>query len=69
MKDWKTTLSGIGAAVFSVLTLLAALPYQLGDLATFIPSKYKETVFVVAASAAFILKVINSVVQKDKPSV
>lgn len=66
MKNWKTTVSGIGSAAFTVLTLLAALPYQLGDLATFIPSGYKEKVFVVSLTAAFLLKVWNSIEQKDK---
>lgn len=66
MKNWQTTVSGIGAAAFAVLTALAALPYQLGELATVIPSAYKEKIFVAAATATFILKVWNSIAQQDK---
>ncbi|MFZ4597831.1 MAG: hypothetical protein ACOYNN_04225 [Terrimicrobiaceae bacterium] len=66
MKNWQTTISGIGAAAFSILTVLAALPYQIGDLATVIPSEYKEKVFLVSMIAAALLRVWNSVAAKDK---
>ena len=64
--NWKTTVSGIGAMIFSVLTALAALPYTLGDIATIIPPEYKAKVFLYSAIAAAALKVWNSVQQKDK---
>jgi hypothetical protein len=65
MKNWKTTVSGIGTAVFATLTALAALPYQMGEVATIIPPGYKEKIFIASAFAAFALKVWNSVAQQD----
>jgi hypothetical protein len=46
--------------------MLAALPYQLGDVATIIPSKWKSTVVTVGIVAGFVLRVINGTQQKDK---
>lgn len=65
MKNWKTTISGIGTAAATLLTTLAILPYQLGDIATIIPPEYKVIVFKVGAVATVILKVWNSVATKD----
>ena len=65
MKDWKTTLTGIGTAIMGLLTTLAALPYQLGDLATIIPAKWKSTVFAIGAIAMFILRVLNGIITKQ----
>ena len=65
MKNWKTTLSGIGAAIMSLLGAIAALPYSLGDVSTIIPPVCKTRVAVGGFLAAFILKAINSIVQKD----
>lgn len=64
--NYKTFLTGAGAGLFSILTMLAALPYQLGEVATFIPPAWKSKVFVGAAVAAFILRMWNAYVQKDK---
>ena len=66
MKNWQTTISGIGAAIFSVLTILAALPYQLGDLATIIPPEWKAKVVTIGIIATTLLRVWNSVQQKDR---
>lgn len=66
IQNWKTTVSGVGASLFALLTALAALPYQLGDVATIIPAAYKEHIFIGGAIATVILKVWNSIVQKDK---
>ena len=69
MKNWKTTLSGIGAALTSALTVIAALPYQLGDVATLIAPEWKAKVAVAGLVATTILRVMNSIAQKDgKPS-
>lgn len=65
MKNLKTTITGISATLFTLLGILAALPYTLGDIANILPSKHKETIFIVSASAAAALKVWNSIVQKD----
>jgi uncharacterized membrane protein len=64
--NWKTTLSGIGAALCAVLTMLAALPYSIGELSTVIPSEWKQTVVVVGLVATTILRSINAFQQKDK---
>jgi hypothetical protein len=67
MNNWKTTISGIGAALTSALTAIAALPYQLGDVATIIPPAWKARVTIAGIIATVILKSINSAVQKDAP--
>lgn len=64
--NWRTTVSGIGTAIFSALTALAALPYTLGEAATIIPPDYKAKVFTVSLFATVALRVWNSVAQKDK---
>ena len=64
--NWKTTVSGIGAMIFAALTALAGLPYTLGDVATIIPPEYKAKVFTASLIATAILKVWNSIVQKDR---
>lgn len=64
--NWKTSLSGIGAAIFSLLTILAALPYETGGIAEIFPPDYKPKILVLSAIAAFALKVWNSMQQKDK---
>lgn len=69
MKNRTTTWTGVGFAVFGVLTALAALPYQLGELATIIPPKWKETVTAVGLGAALILKIWNSVASADAKTV
>lgn len=63
--NWRTSLSGIGAAFFSLLTIIAALPYQLGDVATLIPSEWKARIAIASAIAAFLLKTWNAIASKD----
>jgi len=67
MSNWKTTLSGIGAALTSALVAIAALPYQLGDVATIIPPAWKARVVVAGLVATVILRTINAAVTKDAP--
>lgn len=64
--NWRTTLSGIGAAIFALLSMLAVAPYSLGELATIIPPEYKSRILVASAVAAFLLRTWNSVSQKDR---
>lgn len=66
MANWRTTLSGIGAAIFSLLTIIAALPYEAGGIANVFPVEWKSKILMASAAAAMLLKVINSLVQKDK---
>lgn len=65
MSHWKTTLSGIGAALMSALTIIAALPYELGDVATIVPAEWKAFVVKAGIVATIILKIINSTAQAD----
>ena len=64
--NWKTTISGIGAAIFSLLSILAALPYENGVLANIFPVEWKPRILQISIVAALILKIWNSMVQKDK---
>lgn len=52
-------LSKLGVAVFSFLTFLAALPYELGEVATIIPPEWKARLAVTSAIAALLLRVLN----------
>ncbi|MBA3354263.1 MAG: hypothetical protein H0U23_17870 [Blastocatellia bacterium] len=56
----------MGTALFSLLTALAAVPYTIGDLGNIIPPEYKAKLFAVALTSAFILRVWNASLQKDK---
>ena len=64
--NWKTTVSGIGSAIFGLLTMLAALPYDLGSIASIIPPEWKPTLLKVGIIATLLLRVWNSMQQKDK---
>lgn len=66
MKNWKTTITGVGAAVATTLGIVAQLPYDLGDLATFMDPSAKKWVTVVGLSCGLALKVWNSFLQADK---
>ena len=63
--NWRTTLTGVGTAIFSVLAALAAAPYELGELATIIPPHWKAKLFAISAGATFILRLVNAHVAKD----
>lgn len=64
--NWKTLVSQIGVAIFSLLTVLAALPYTLGDIATIIPPEWKTKVVTIGIVATFVLRILNGMHQKDK---
>ena len=64
-RDWRTLLSQVGVALTSAITVLAALPYQLGDVANIIPPAWKAKVVVGGIISSFILRVINGANQKD----
>ena len=49
-----------------MLTVLAALPYQLGDVATIVPPAWKSKIVTAGIVATFILRVLNGLQQKDK---
>ena len=64
--NWKTSVSGIGAAIFTMLGAIAALPYSFGEIASLMPPQWKGRVAVAGFAAGFILKVWNAIQQKDK---
>jgi hypothetical protein len=64
--NWKTTVSGIGAAICSLLTIVAALPYEAGGVADVFPVSLKPKIMMASAAAALLLKIANSLAQKDK---
>lgn len=51
---------GVASAVTSLLTLLAALPYTLGDIAVIIPSEWKPHVVAIGAISTTLLRVIST---------
>jgi Signal peptidase, peptidase S26 len=54
--NWKQ----LAAAFTSVLTLSAALPYSLGELAIIIPPKFKGWVALAGLVATTILRTLNA---------
>lgn len=66
MNDWKTTATGVGSALTSALTVVAALPYDLGDASVIIPPKYKEGITIAGIIATILLRVLNGVFAKDR---
>ena len=52
-------LRNVSTAVTSVLTALAAAPYQLGEVGNFIPPDWKQRIFIVGLIATFILRTIK----------
>lgn len=64
--NYKSTLTAGAAALFSFLTVLAALPYSMGDISTIFPPEWKGKVAVAGAVAALLLKFWNGAVQKDR---
>ena len=64
--NWRSSISGIGAALTASLTVVAGLPYELGEVATILPPTWKAKVTVYSAIATFILRVLNSHYTKDK---
>ena len=64
--NWRTSLSAFGTAIFGLLTVVAALPYDLGAVANIFPVEWKANIAIASALAAAILKVVNGMVQKDK---
>ena len=57
MINWRS----IGAAILSFLTILAALPYSLGELATLIPTEWKPKIVLAGLIGTVGLRVWNSI--------
>jgi di/tricarboxylate transporter len=54
--NWKA----IASTLVSALTILAALPYQLGELSTIIPPNWKPTIVAAGLIATIALRVWNA---------
>ncbi len=54
--NWKA----IASTLVSALTILAALPYQLGELSTIIPPNWKPTIVVIGLISTIALRVWNA---------
>lgn len=52
--------------MFSLLTILAALPYETGGMANLFPVEWKPTILAVSAISALALRIWNSLAQKDR---
>lgn len=65
MTNWRTTISGIGAALFTLLAVLATAADQLGELNQLLPPDVRHEVILVSALSAFVLRIWNSVAQAD----
>jgi hypothetical protein len=52
-------LRNVSTAITSVLTALAAAPYQLGEVGNFIPPEWKQRIFIVGLVATFILRTVK----------
>lgn len=57
----------LASAFTSALTILAVVPYQLGDLGTLIPPKWKSTVVIVGLIATTLLRSINAAKPPELP--
>jgi hypothetical protein len=57
--NWKI----VAATLTSTLTILAALPYSLGDLATIVPPAAKGYVVTVGLIATTILRIWNTKIE------
>jgi len=49
-----------------MLGAVAALPYSFGEIASFLPPEWKGRIAVAGFASGFILKVWNSIQQKDR---
>ena len=62
--NWKI----VSSTIISALTILAALPYQLGDLATIIPPSWKPIVVGTGLVATVALRVWNAATIHQPPN-
>ena len=53
-------MKNVAAAFTSFLTVLAALPYELGELATVFPPSWKAPIALTGAIATLILRAVGN---------
>lgn len=61
----KTTIAGYLDAIVWFLTILAALPYTLGDAANTLSPEWKARIAVTGLFAGAVLKIITGHVSQD----
>jgi len=65
--NWKTSVSGIGDTIASILLAISLIPYTLPtELSTLLSPNLKKDLLIAALVAKTILGVWNAVQQKDK---
>ena len=66
--NWRTTISGVGAGISSLLAVLATLSLtpEAQSVIAFLNDGQKKTVAIGSAIAALVFRFWNSLVQKDK---
>lgn len=65
MMNWKTTLSGTLAAIVATLTVLAALPDSLGEIAEIFPPEWKPRIVTAGLVATLVLRILNAIQTQD----
>ena len=65
--NWKTTLSGIGNTIASILLVISLIPYTLPtELSDILSPTAKRNLLIVGLIAKTVLGIWNSIQQKDK---
>ncbi len=60
--NWPKFWTALSAALMSALTMLAALPYTLGEVAEIIPTEWKPRLTLIGIIATTILRVVYGVI-------
>ncbi len=60
--NWPKFWTALSGAILSTLTVLAALPYTLGEVAEIIPSEWKPIMVKVGLVATLILRVAYGII-------
>lgn len=64
--NWRTTFTALGTVVFGILTVLSALPDQLGPIAEIVPPFWKANIIKVSLAATAVLHLMNGMFSKDR---
>lgn len=63
--NWRSSVTGLGTAIFGLLAFVSALPYTMGEVADILPPEWKPRIAIASAIAAAILKALQGGVSKD----
>jgi hypothetical protein len=68
--NWKTTISGIGNTIATVMLSISVIPYSIPtDLLPYLDPTIKARLFQIALGAKIVLGVWNAISQKDKHAI